>query len=253
LDDFHHSFRIAGSPTARLVSPKEERRRMADIQTPAQSGAAPVTGLALIACAFASVGLLMIHPGGAPSHELADVLRAEAAQAGSDAVVHGGFVVVLAIELVGFLALAMRVGARRTAVLAALVFAVGGAGLLSASMVADGLVTPAVAARYAVAPAEKQEAARALLVLLGAAINALMPMGLAFLGAAALTWGAALTPIRGRARAAGIVALASGAIVLAAIGLGLASPNPASLMIALLASAAWPLAAGALLATWRAD
>ena len=44
---------------------------------------------------------------------LADVLRREAAQALPDAVVHGGFVLVLVLELIGFAALAARAPALR--------------------------------------------------------------------------------------------------------------------------------------------
>ena len=209
-------------------------------------------GAVLVGCAVASVALLASHPDGGGSRVLAEVLRREAAQAGSDAVVHGGFVLVLAIELVCFAALAVKTGVRRTSVLAAMIFALVGAGLLSASMILDGLITPAVATRYAAAPAERQEAARSLLVLIGAAINALMPLGLAFQGAAALAWGAALAPLPGRARIGGGVAAVLGLTVLAAAAMAPGASSPLALMIALVAVAAWTLAAGVLLATWRA-
>jgi hypothetical protein len=207
-------------------------------------------GAGLIVCGIASVVLLAGHPGAGASPALADVLRSEAAQAGADAVVHGGFVLVLTLELVGFAALAVRAGPRRTSVLAAMLFALVGSGLLTASMVVDGLITPGVAARYAAAPAARQEPARALLVLIGTAISVLMPMGLAFLGAAALAWGAALTPMRGAARIGGWVALALGALTLAAAGASLQAAGMIGLMVALLTSAAWAIAAGILLMRW---
>ncbi len=204
-------------------------------------------GAILVGCAIASVALLASHPDGGGSRVLAEVLSREAAQAGSDAVVHGGFVLVLAIELVCFAALAVNTGVRRTSVLAAMIFALVGAGLLSASMILDGLITPAVATRYAAAPAERQEAARSLLVLIGAAINALMPLGLAFQGAAALAWGVALTPLPGRARIGGVIAWVLGTVMIAASALSPGASGPFALMIALLAMAAWVLAAGVLL------
>jgi hypothetical protein len=178
-------------------------------------------------------------------------LRFEAGHRISDAVVHGGFVLVLAIELICFAALAVRAGVMRTAVLAAMVFAMVGTGLLTASMIVDGLITPAVAARYAAAPAEKQEAARALLVLIGATIGVLTPVGLAFLGAAALAWGACLAPRSGSVRTGGIIGVAAGAAIAIAAGVGLWGASPYMLMVALLAQAAWTLAAGVMLFNWR--
>ncbi len=212
-----------------------------------------LTGAGLIACGVASVALLAGHPGAGGSPVLADVLRSEAAEAGADALVHGGFVLVLTLELVGFAALAVRAGPRRTSVLAAMLFALVGSGLLAGSMVVDGLITPAIAARYAVAPAAKQEAARALLVLIGAAISVLMPMGLAFLGAAALSWGAALAPMRGAARLGGAAALALGALTLAGAGASVTAGGMIGLLVALLASAAWAAAAGVVLMLWPLD
>jgi hypothetical protein len=210
------------------------------------------TGAGLIACGIASVALLAGHPGAGASPVLADVLRSEAAQAGADAVVHGGFVLVLTLELVGFAALAVRAGPHRTSVLAAMLFALVGSGLLAASMVVDGLITPAVAARYAAVPAARQEPARALLVLIGAAVSVLMPMGLAFLGAAALAWGTALAPMLGAARIGGWVALALGGVTLAA-GASVPAAGMIALMVALLASAAWAIAAGILMMRWPAS
>ena len=170
----------------------------------------------------------------------------------TDALVHGGFVVVLTLELVGFTALAVRAGPQRTAVLAAMLFALAGSGVLAASMIVDGLITPAVATRYAAAPPARQEPARALLVLIGEAVQVLMPLGLAFLGASALAWGAALAPMRGVARLGGVFALLSGALTLAAIALGLQALGMAGLMVALVSSAGWAVAAGVLLVRWPA-
>ena len=204
-------------------------------------------GVALIGCALASVALLVAHPEGGGSLGFAGMLKAEASQALSDAVVHGGFVLVLAVEMAGFAALAVRVGARRTLVLTAMSFFLVGAGLLSASMIVDGLITPAVAARYASLPSDKQEAARPLFVLIGAALRVLMPMGLAFQGAAALVWGPVLVSCRGSARVGGVIGLVLGVAVSAAIGISIQSVNPIGLMIAIVATAAWALTAGLVL------
>jgi hypothetical protein len=143
-----------------------------------EMGPARLTGLMLVGCGAASVGLLAAHPGDDGPPLLAAVLRREAAQALPDALVHGGFVLVLMLELIGFAALAARSGPWRTPVIAAMVFALAGSGLLGASMILDGLVTPGLAAHYAGMPADLQEPARALLTLIGAAIRVMMPGGL---------------------------------------------------------------------------
>lgn len=221
----------------------------------AEAGPAPLQGPArgvgalLCACAVASVGLLISHPGGSASPVLADVLRAEAAQRIADAIIHGGYVVVLTLELIGFLVLAARVRWQRAPVLAALVFLLVGTGLLAASMIADGLITPAIAVRYVAAPLARQEAARALLVLISAAIGVLMPMGLGFQGLAAVAWASALAPLR-RARAAAAIAGVAGLIAVAASVYALVGGPMVALMIALVALAIWVLAAGVLLISW---
>jgi hypothetical protein len=216
-----------------------------------EMGPARLTGLMLVGCGAASVGLLAAHPGDDGPPLLAAVLRREAAQALPDALVHGGFVLVLMLELIGFAALAARSGPWRTPVIAAMVFALAGSGLLGASMILDGLVTPGLAAHYAGMPADLQEPARALLTLIGAAIRVMMPGGLACLGVSSLAWAAALPPGAGRGRVGGLVALACGVIVILAVGLGLQSLGMIALMVALLASAAWAVTAGLLLAAWR--
>jgi len=216
-----------------------------------QVGPARLAGLMLVACGLASVALLAAHPGDDGPPLLAAVLQREAAQAAPDAIVHGGFVLVLVLELIGFAALAVRTGAWRTPVIAALVFALAGSGLLAASMIVDGLVTPAVAGHYAPLTADKQEPARALFTLIGAAIRVLMPGGLAFLGASSLAWAAALLPAAGRGRVGGVIALACGAIVILAAGMSLQAAGMMGLMVAILGSAVWVVAAGVLLAFWR--
>lgn len=205
----------------------------------------------LFLCAVASLGLLMAHPDGAGSPVLIDVLRSEASQRLRSAIVHGGFVLVLVLELAGFAALAVRVGPRRTVVLTAMTFAIVGAGLLAASMIIDGLVTPAVAATYAVASPERQEASRALLVLIGASVRVLMPMGLAFQGAAAIAWGVVLVPREGGLRIAGVIAIVAGAGVLLGAGVSLQIQSPHILMFALAVRTVWTLTAGGLLWNWE--
>jgi hypothetical protein len=198
-------------------------------------------GSLAIATGIAGFGLLAFHPGGAAT-DFAGVLREEAANRAGDALVHGGFIVVLALQSVCYALLSMRLGLTRGMVMAGLVFFAFGAVFLSASMLVDGLMTPAIAARYLVKP-DKIEAARTLFVLMGTAISFLMPVGLAFQSAAVAAWGWALTT--GGSRALGLAALAIGAAMMAAITAGFA--NPLALMAGIAGTAIWAILAGILL------
>jgi len=210
------------------------------------------SGVLLVLASVAAVAMLAMHPGEPASHALADVLRAEAANAVADAVVHGGFVLVLALQVSGLAVLGLAIARQKPLAIIAFCLALFGAGLLSASMVADGFMTPAVAARYLAAPAAAQDQARVALALIGAAVGALMPLGLIFQGLSTLAWGAVLTPLGGRARLGGLAAMILAPGMLIGAVLGLAGQGAAPLIGALLSLIAWILAAGLTLAVWRA-
>jgi hypothetical protein len=200
-------------------------------------------GLLAIATGIAGFGLLAFHPGGAAT-DFAGVLKEEAANQAADAMVHGGFIVVLALQTVCYAMLSARLGLTRGVVVAALVFFAFGAAFLSGSMLVDGLMTPAIAARYVVKP-EKIEAARVLFVLMGTAISFLMPIGLAFQSAAVTAWGWALTA--SGSRSLGLATLAVGTIMIAAMVAGFATMNTMALMVGIAGSAVWAVLAGAAL------
>src|SRR3569832_824632 len=202
----------------------------------------PLRGIGVLAIAtgIAGIALLAFHPGGAAT-DFAGVLKEEAANRAADALVHGGFIVVLALQTVCYAMLSARLGLTRTVVVAALVFFAFGAAFLSGSMLVDGLMTPAIAARYVSKP-DKIETARALFVLMGTAISFLMPVGLAFQSAAVAAWGWALTA--SGSRGLGLAALATGTIMIAAMVAGLATMNPIALMIGIAGSAMWAMLAG---------
>jgi len=216
----------------------------------ADNRAAPArgTGAVLIATAIAMLALFAFHPGG-DAHGLAAVLKDEAAHRTQDAIVHGGFIAVLSIQSICYAIFSARPGLQRPAALAGLVFFAFGTAFLCGSLVVDGLVTPAVAARYADAP-DKIEFARSLFVLMGALIGVLMPLGLAFQSAAVAAWGWALMAA-GAARAAGISGVTLGVLLLLALGANVAIMNPVVLMIALAAMALWALIVG--VALWRGN
>ena len=136
-------------------------------------------------------------------------------------------------------------------VVAGLVFFTAGAGFLAASMVLDGLVTPAVAVRYLLVP-DKQDYAKSILLLMGALIGVLMPIGLAFQSLGVTAWGYALV-IRGSSRIAGALGLLLGVGIACALAVSYATPNPFVVMGAIVGLAFWSFVVGLLLMkqTWN--
>ena len=200
-------------------------------------------GLLTVATGIASLVLLAFHPGGGAT-DFAGVLREEAANRGQDALVHGGFIVVLALQAVCYSLLSARIGWQRVAPIAGFIFFCVGAAFLSASMVIDGLVTPAVAAHYVGAPAAI-ESARVLFVLFGALIGILMPIGLGFQATAIAIWGSALTATG--YRLTGAVGLIVGLATLAALAVDFTPLNPLVLMGAIAGSALWAVSVGVMM------
>jgi len=202
---------------------------------------ARAAGILSIVTGIATVALLANHPGG-DAHTFADVLKDEAANRTMDAIVHGGFVVVLALQAICYATLSARIG---RGAIAGLVFFAFGAAFLSASMVLDGLVTPALAVKYLAAP-EKIEFAKSLFALVGTLIGLLMPIGLAFQSAAAGAWGVALMT-SGISRIAGIIGLALGSAAFIALAATAGAMNPLVLMGVLAVTALWAVVAGIVL------
>src|SRR5579864_488252 len=131
-------------------------------------------------CSLASLILLATHPTGS-ARTLADVLREEAHSVGINGIVHGGFIITLAALMVCFILLSRRLGSRRVTVVIALTAFSIGSGLLIASMILDGFVTPAVAVRLADSGnADNLTMARTLFILCGTVISFLMPIGMLF-------------------------------------------------------------------------
>jgi hypothetical protein len=200
-----------------------------------------IPGLILIVMGIASIALLASHPGDGPAHDFAGVLKAEATNQFVDGIVHGGFVAVLAIELFCYAIFSARMKSSAAAT-AGLVFFGMGVAFLSASMLLDGLVTPAIAAKYLAAP-NKIEFAKSLFVLVGTMIRFVMPIGLAFQSAAMAAWGLALFASR-TSRAAGAFGLVAGVALLAAFAATATSMNPIVLMGAMGVLALWAVIAG---------
>jgi hypothetical protein len=198
-------------------------------------------GILLLLTAFASLALFAAHPGETAT-TFAGVLKEEAANRSVAGAVHGGYIAVLVLQIVGYAKLSARLDLRRLLPLAGLVFFAAGTVILSASLLLDGLVVPALAARYADLPA-KIESARALFVFCETAIGFLMPIGLAFQGAAIASWGAALWR---RSRIAGAIGVLFGLGMLSALAANTARPNPVLLMGSLIVPMLW-----AFVAAWQ--
>ena len=206
-----------------------------DMQEGAAAPGGRAAGITLAALAALTLVLLLNHPSGA-AQSFAEMLKEEAANRVADGVVHGGFIAVLGGELACLAALFTRRAIRPWASAALVLFGIG-AGLLMLSMLVDGLLTPAIAARYAEVP-EKQEGARVAFVLIGALIRVLMPAGLLFqavgLAIAALGLRAKDTLIR----AASVLGLVVSVLTIAGVA-ATGGTSPHIVIVSLLGFAAW--------------
>jgi len=202
-------------------------------------------GFILIAAFVVTLGLFALHPGGNAAN-FAEVLKNEARDRATDAIVHGGYIAVMGVELVCFAGFAMRLGLQRMLVLAGLIFTAAGFSFLAGSMLLDGLVIPAIAQRFVNAPPGNLDMARTLFLFCGTAIGFLMPIGLLFQAAGIATWSCTLSARRGIARAAGLLGILIAILIAAALAVG--TTSPLALMGALLGTALWALVVGGLLA-----
>jgi hypothetical protein len=198
-------------------------------------------GILLLLSTIASLVLLGLHPSETAT-TFAGVLKDEALHQGLNGVVHGGFIAVLALEMAAYAAFSSRL--RGLLPVTGLVLFSVGVAFLSASLFCDGLIVPAIAAKYAAVP-EKIESARTLFVLCETAIRFLMPLGLAFQAAGVAAWGMAL--VRGPSRWGGVAGSVLGLGVLAALVITYAQLNPLVVMASLAALSLWGFIASGLL------
>jgi len=170
-------------------------------------------GLVVAVSVVVSGVLVAYHPEGT-AHDAAGVLQDLARDRVTDAMVHGGMIVTMGVVTLCFAAFAARLGVSRGAVLAGLVaYVIGYVGMAGALMT-DGLILPAVAARFVPVEPDRLPIARGILILAGTAIGFLMTFGLAFLSIGVIAWGIALLR-DALTRSAGMVGLVVGAVALA--------------------------------------
>jgi hypothetical protein len=170
--------------------------------------------IAFILCAVASLALLANHPSG-NSSSFAELIKDEAAHQVIDGVVHGGFVLTLIALVICFALLSRLLGLAKGSVVIGLVCFCAGCGALIASMVLDGLVTPAIAVRFEAT--DDLQPAKTLFILVGTLIRFLMPMGLLLQFVAMLSWSWAVANGSRPARAVGLLGSAVAIPLIAAI------------------------------------
>ncbi len=202
-----------------------------------------LAGIGAILTGLGSLALLALHPM-ERANSFAEVVQNEAAGLAQNAIVHGGFLVVLALQLVCYGVFSTKLSRARLASRAGFTFFAVGVAWLSLSMLFDGLVTPAVAARYVAAP-DKIESARPLFVFIGAIVGRVMPIGLAFQAAAMLAWSASL--FSNKFAISGVAGLALGALLGGAIYLGAFAGMIMAMMGAFLLTALWAVVVGVVL------
>jgi hypothetical protein len=166
-----------------------------------------VLGAAFALCGAACLMLMLNHPRN-PVQTFPDLLKSEAQNQFVDAFVHGGFMVTLGVLAVCMVLLGRRLGSTKVSVVIGLMAFLAGCAVLAASMTLDGLVTPALAARFAGTDnAEDLHTAKTLFILLGMLIRFLMPIGFLLQFIAMFSLSSVVVRNRGLARLAGVFGL----------------------------------------------
>jgi hypothetical protein len=179
----------------------------------------------------ATLALLVVHPHGR-MQSFPDMVEFEIRFRLLNALVHGGAIALFLVLLAGHIALARLITAASLPVTLAVTAFGGGCAFIAAALVLDGLVTPALALQYRAAQdLALQHSIEALMRFCGINIRTLMPMALLSFAASALAWCAALVPVGGRSRFAGVVSGVVGVLV----GVMISAAAPAMLEHAALA------------------
>jgi hypothetical protein len=204
---------------------------------------------ALACCALITLVLLANHPAGG-GHTLLEVISAEARDRTTDALVHGGFVITLAALVVCLVAVARILGTARPSVLIGLVSFCVGSGMLMLSMILDGLVVPAIAARFVgITDPAALLPVRTTLMLCGVLIGILMPFGLLFQAATMLSWSIAIAARRGLRLAVALYGTLAAALLVAGLAFEPAAMTAHVILGAVVLTALWYGALALLLGT----
>lgn len=205
-----------------------------DIRPPSRA-----IGWITVATGIASIAVLLNHPA-EHATDFNSLLKEEAANQMINAIVHGGFMIVLAIQIVCYAVFTgRRMGWAKSLAVAGFTFFAVGAAFQMASLLVDGLMIPAIAQRYLLAPPDRLPFARSLFALCGTAVQFLMPIGIGFQAAGAASWGTAILR-----SGAGIAGLVLGLATMAAIVAATLTGAQHLLLIAIALLALWAIVAG---------
>jgi hypothetical protein len=170
-------------------------------------------GALFAASAVTMMVLLFVHPH-ERVHTFPDIVEFEIRYRLVNGLVHGGAIAVFLLLLAGHMALARLINTTGLAVMFAVTAFGAGCALITASLILDGFVTPALALQYRAAQdLAVQHSIEALVRFCGTNIRILMPMALLSFAASALAWCVPMVRAGGRRRLAGAASGAVGAIV----------------------------------------
>jgi hypothetical protein len=202
-----------------------------------------ITGVVALATGVLAIALLLNHPA-EHATDFPGFLQEEAANRTLNAIVHGGFMLLLPTQIVCYAAWSRILGSARALSIAGIVFFMTGAAIQIADLVIDGLMVPAMAQRYLAAPPEQLANARAVFSLCETAIRILMPLGLGFQAAAVLAWG---TSMMHEARGNGLLAIALGLLAFSADVVAATTGAQHLLFVAIVLLELWTIATGVFL------
>ena len=211
---------------------------------------------AVLAIAGATVLALVVlahHPVAVRGSSEQQLLTDIVAQQRMDGIVHGVFILLLAIMAGGLSALSARLGWSRPAVIVATLAYGLGCCAVSAAALLDGFLTPQLAQHFLAATPAVLQAAHIVLLLVSVAIQVLTKAGLVSMSVGLLAWSFALwrAPRGGWSRWFAVPALAAGVmmiVLLAGADLWLGPANIGA-VFAILAS--WNIVVVAML--WRKE
>jgi hypothetical protein len=224
-----------------------QHERPASFNDGAPGGTA--AGIAIAVCALATIVAVAHHPtvsARAPAQAMSAMLRIATA----DRVVHGVLIAVLAALLYGFTVFSLRRGLHRDTSVAGLVaYAIGIVALIGAGLI-DGFLFPALAERYAGAPADAAQAAVPVLVAGAAMVQILSKLGLVAMSAGVALWSADLVTTPGVLRTTGALGFVFGLGTIGVVAFA-GHLNPHSLSAIVVVQAVWYVAVAALLVRGR--
>lgn len=149
-------------------------------------------GIAIAGSSLLGLLAVSMHPVVNNSHTVQEAISQIAAFAAHDAVVHGSLIVLLAVIACGFVAFGDMLGPHRNAVRLGKAAYLSGYAAMTAAMLLDGFVVPAIGKKFAGANAIDMQSAFVALQVIGVFIQVLTKAGIVAISVAFLAWARAL-------------------------------------------------------------